>query len=337
MEKLLTISVAAYHVEQYLAETLESFLIPEVHEQLEVLIINDGSGEGVNEIAEKYVERYPHVFRLIDKENGGHGSTVNRGIEEASGKYFKTVDGDDRVEAEGFADLLTYLAKAAEDLIVTDYYRFDDGTGEWIDTIRHEFEGKEYGRSYRFEDICNEIYINMHAATYRTELLKKMKRRLDEHCFYVDTEYVLYPIPYVETVVFLKRPVYEYRLGLESQSINIKNMQKNCAHHETVLEHLLDFYGEECQTLSKEKKRYVERGVARILVSQFKIYLSFEPAGQWRVKIKEQDKRVKKDFPRVYQAVENPAVRLLRRSGYLLYPLASRACRRAYHCDQEGR
>lgn len=337
MEKVLTISVAAYHVEQYLEETLESFLIPEVRGQLEVLIINDGSGESINEIAGKYVERYPHVFRLVDKENGGHGSTVNRGIEEASGKYFKTVDGDDRVEAEGFADLLTYLERAEEDLIVTDYYRFDDGTGEWIDTIRHEFEGKEYGRPYRFEDICNEIYINMHAATYRTELLKKMKRRLDEHCFYVDTEYVLYPVPYVDTVAFLKRPVYEYRLGLESQSINIKNMQKNCSHHETVLEHLLDFYGEECRTLSEEKKRYVERGVARILVSQLKIYLSFEPAGQWRVKIKEQDKRVKKDFPGVYQAVENPAVKLLRRSGYLLYPLASKACRRAYHCDQEGR
>ena len=333
MEKVLTISVAAYRVEQYLAETLESFLIPEVNEQLEVLIINDGSGEGINKIAEKYVKEYPHVFRLIDKENGGHGSTVNRGIEEASGRYFKTVDGDDRVEAEGFAELLAYLEKADEDLIVTDYYRFDDGTGEWIDTMRHEFEGKEYGMPYRFEDICNQTYINMHAATYRTELLKKMKRRLDEHCFYVDTEYVLYPVPYVETVVFLKKAVYAYRLGLETQSVNIKNMQKNCSHHETVLEHLLDFYDEECRTLSEEKKRYVERGVARILVSQFKIYLSFEPEGQWKGKIKEQDKRIKRDFPGVYQAVENSAVKLLRQSGYLLYPLASKACRRAYHCD----
>lgn len=333
MEKLLTISVAAYHVEQYLPETLDSFLIPEVQEQLEVLIINDGSGEGINKIAGKYQAKYPHVFRLIDKENGGHGSTVNRGIEEATGKYFKTVDGDDRVEAEGFAALLTYLQKASEDLIVTDYYRFDDGTGERIDTIRHEFAGKECGKTYAFEDVCNRIYINMHAATYRTELLKQMKRRLDEHCFYVDTEYVLYPVPYVKTVSFLKRPVYEYRLGIETQSIDIKNMQKNCSHHETVLKHLLDFYGEECQNLSGEKKRYVERGVARILVSQFKIYLSYEPAKKWKMKIKQQDKRVKRDFPEIYQAVENLAVKWLRKSAYLIYPLASRACRRAYHCD----
>ena len=89
--KLLTVSIAAYHVEDYLRETLDSFLIPEVTDQLEVLIVNDGSGEGVNEIAREYQTNYPDVFRLIDKENGGHGSTVNRGIEEAAGKYFKTV------------------------------------------------------------------------------------------------------------------------------------------------------------------------------------------------------------------------------------------------------
>ena len=99
--KLLTVSIAAYHVEDYLRETLDSFLIPEVTDQLEVLIVNDGSGEGVNEIAREYQTNYPDVFRLIDKENGGHGSTVNRGIEEAAGRYFKTVDGDDYVSAEG--------------------------------------------------------------------------------------------------------------------------------------------------------------------------------------------------------------------------------------------
>ena len=336
MEKLLTISVAAYHVEQFLPETLTSFLIPAVQEQLEVLIINDGSGEEINEIARQYEAKYPHVFRLIDKENGGHGSTVNRGIEEASGKYFKTVDGDDRVAADGFADLLSYLETATEDLIVTDYIRFDDETGSWVDTIRHEFAGKEYGKSYVFDEVCNLVYINMHAATYRTEILKKMKRRLDEHCFYVDTEYVLYPVPYVETVAFLKKPVYEYRLGLETQSVAIKNMQKNCSHHETVLEQLLKFYQEECQNLSIERKRYVERGVARILVSQCKIYLSFQPAGEWRAKIKELDRRVKKEYPGVYLAVENPAVKLLRRSAYLMYPLASKACRKAYHCEENG-
>ena len=91
--KLLTVSIAAYHVEDYLRETLDSFLIPEVTNQLEVLIVNDGSGEGVNEIAREYEANYPDVFRLIDKENGGHGSTVNRGIEEAKANILRLLTG----------------------------------------------------------------------------------------------------------------------------------------------------------------------------------------------------------------------------------------------------
>lgn len=333
MDKLLTISVAAYHVEDYLAETLDSFLIPQVDKQLEVLIINDGSGEEISRIGREYQQKYPHVFRLVEKENGGHGSTVNRGMEEATGKYFKTVDGDDRVDPEGFADLLSYLETATEDLIVTDYVRFDDKTGKKIDTIGHDFPGKEYGKTYQLEEVCNRIYINMHAATYRTKLLKKMEWRLDEHCFYVDREYVLFPVPYVRTVAFLEKPVYEYRLGLATQSIEIRNMQKNCSHHEKVLMHLLDFYKKEGRSLSPEKRRYVERGVARVLVSQYKIYLSFPPEKKWKQQIQKKDQLIKKEYPGIYVAVENAAIKLLRKSGYWMYGFASKACRKAYHCD----
>lgn len=331
--KQLTISIAAYHVEQYLPETLDSFLIPEVEDQLEVLIINDGSGEGVNAIAREYEEKYPHVFRLIDKENGGHGSTVNRGIEEATGRYFKTVDGDDRVEREGFAKLLAYLPNATEDLIVTDYHCFDDASGAVFDVKRHDFPGRQCGKTYDFDKVCDRVYINMHAAAFRTELLQGMSRRLDEHCFYVDAEYVLYPIPLVKTVVFLDKPVYEYRLGMSTQSMDIHNMQSNCAHHEMVLTHLLEFYLEMQDRVSKEKRAYLARGVARILTSQYKIYLSFPAATQYKNLIRAWEKRVRIQAPEVYKSVENAAVKLLRCSGYLLYPLASKMCRRAYRCD----
>ena len=331
--KQLTISIAAYHVEKYLAETLECFLIPEVTNQLEVLIINDGSGEGINEIARKYVEKYPEIFRLIDKENGGHGSTVNRGIQEATGRYFKTVDGDDLVLAEGLAELLAYLETAEEDLVVTDYTCFHDGTKEIVAQGKHDFPGKEYRKTYAFDEISDKVYINMHAAAYRTELLKNMGRQLDEHCFYVDAEYNLYPIPFVETVAFLEKPVYSYRLGMVTQSMDIHNMQRNCAHHEMVLTHLLEFYQGMKDHVTPEKRAYLARGTARILTSQYKIYLSYPAAKEHKNQIRAWDKRVKKEYPEVYRSVANPAVKWLRCSGYLLYPLASRMCRKAYQCD----
>ncbi|MFQ9396512.1 MAG: hypothetical protein ACLR2E_23915 [Lachnospiraceae bacterium] len=66
----------------------------------------------------------------------------------------------------------------------------------------------------------------MHALTIKTELLRKIPR-IDEHCFYVDMEYVLFPIPYVRTVTFLEEVVYQYRIGLAGQSMDMKSMQKN--------------------------------------------------------------------------------------------------------------
>lgn len=332
MSKILTISIAAYYVEKYLPECLDSFSYDELAEKLEVLIINDGSGEGVNRIARQYEEKYPQIFRLIDKENGGHGSTVNRGIEEATGKYFKVVDGDDRVTKDGFFDLIHYLENTEDDLVVTDYRWFDDTTGEFYNTIETPFAGKQFSHTYSFDEVCQYVHINMHAATFRTEILKNMGKRLDEHCFYVDAEYIMYPVPFLEKISFLEKKVYEYRQGMSTQSMDIRNMQKNCAHHEKVLKHVLEYYGEVKETLSKEKREYMAKGAARILVSQIKIYLSYPAGKENKAKIKELDKRIQKEYPEVYKHTKNSAVKMLRLSGYTLYPVASFACRKAYHC-----
>lgn len=84
-EKILTISIAAYNVQQYLDKLLASLVAPEVLDDLEVLVIDDGSADKTADIALKYVKRYPESFRLIRKENGGWGSTVNCGIRTSKG------------------------------------------------------------------------------------------------------------------------------------------------------------------------------------------------------------------------------------------------------------
>ena len=65
MEKLLTVVVPSYNVEKYLEETLESFVIQEIMDDLEVLIVNDGSKDRTPEIGAAYEKRYPQTFRLI--------------------------------------------------------------------------------------------------------------------------------------------------------------------------------------------------------------------------------------------------------------------------------
>ena len=96
--KVLSVVVPMYNVEAYISQCLDSFAVPEVLGQVEILVIDDGGTDGSAAIAQTYEEKYPGSYRVIHKENGGHGSTINKGIETASGKYFRVVDGDDWVD-----------------------------------------------------------------------------------------------------------------------------------------------------------------------------------------------------------------------------------------------
>lgn len=88
MNTILSVAVPSYNVEQYLNKTLPSYCDERFNDILEVIIVNDGSTDTTAEIAQSYVDRYPRIFKLVNKENGGHGSAVNAGIDNATGKYF---------------------------------------------------------------------------------------------------------------------------------------------------------------------------------------------------------------------------------------------------------
>ncbi len=341
--KILTVSIAAYQVESYLEKTLTSLLLPDVLEEIEVLVVDDGSTDRTAEIAGEYQKKYPGTVRLIQQENGGHGAAVERGIQEASGIYFKTIDGDDWVDASGLLALVDYLKQDDRvDVICTEYDWVDHHTGKSIQRYRHDFEGIEYGKIYPFTEVSDHIYVCMHAATYRTQLIQKYMPPIDHHCFYVDAEYVLLPIPYIQSIAFLDQPVYQYRLGVDGQSMNLRNMQKNCSHHERVLGRILEAYAMQRDITASVWKRgsrdeadrqaalcrYLAKGAAKLVASQIKIYLSFPSVSKGKGRIRILENRIRKEYPEVYEANANRAVDLLRRSNYSLCMLAGWLVRR---------
>lgn len=81
MEKILTIVIPTYNMQDYLRRCLDSLIVPEEQmKHLEVLVVNDGSKDNSSAIAHEYQDKYPDTFRVIDKENGNYGSCVNRGL-----------------------------------------------------------------------------------------------------------------------------------------------------------------------------------------------------------------------------------------------------------------
>ena len=337
-EKVLTVVVPTYNAEKYLRDNLESFLIKPIMDELEILIINDGSTDGSLDIAMEYVRQYPATFCVISKENGGHGSGINCGIKHAHGKYFKVVDADDWVDPDALCKLMDVLRTSNSDIVYSGFYWvYDDGRNdkavfEKRAEIKEPFKNVAYNQEYLFDEIADRLYIKMHSMTIRTELLRRGNVVITEHCFYVDTEYITYPIPYVKTIQFVDAFVYMYRIGNSGQSVSIEKMQRNETNYDTVLLSLLTFYkklGPEIPC-TEEKKAYIAGLIARVVAGKIKIMLSFPPSRKKKQELKQFERTLHDEYPDVYKSNINSAIKLLRVSNYLLYYPASVMVRKKY-------
>lgn len=332
MNKVLTVVIPSYNVEAYLEDTLQSFVTEEVMEDMEVLIVNDGSKDSTPDIAKKFEEKYPQTFRLINKENGGHGSTINRGIEEAKGKYFKVVDGDDWVDTKDFAEMVKRLRSETADYVVTQYYKVNDKTKE--KTVEAFPYLKEHP-TCTFDECAEQVEILMHALVIRTAILQEHGIRMDEHCFYVDNEYITFPVPYVETVQYYDLTVYMYRLAVATQSVSMQGFQKHLPDHVKVSLRLVDFaetyrkmvengIPTEGEYLSKARVAYLENRAATMVGDQAGIYASF-PAGDKEIKkqFMEFDRTVRKKSTRIYDLStgKSKMLRALRDKNFRNYRL----------------
>ena len=95
--KTLSFVIPSYNMEAYLDRCVNSLLSAHRTDDLEILIVDDGSKDGTLAYAQKLERNNPGIVRAIHQENKGHGGAVNTGIEAATGKYVKVVDADDWV------------------------------------------------------------------------------------------------------------------------------------------------------------------------------------------------------------------------------------------------
>ena len=310
MNKVLSVVIPSYNVEQYLEQTLQSFLDKEILNEIEVLIVDDGSQDATAAIGKKYEQLYPESFRLISKENGGHGSTINRGIEECTGKYFKVVDGDDWVNTEDFVKLISELEKCDSEYVFTNYYEYYDDINEKKPV---NFNRYENGKCYKFSDITDIHNIPMHALVIRTDVLQNNNIRLDEKCFYVDAEYIAFPVPYVNSIKYFDLYIYMYRLNLSTQSVSVTGYQKHIEDHIRVTLHLIDFYNEYSSSpeMEEDKRAYLKKLVMYTTLSQSRIFSTFPYRDmENRKRFAEFDAEVKRRSPEIYEATSQNSKKL---------------------------
>ena len=324
MEKIITFSIAAYNVEKYLKKLLDSIIEETLLNKIEILIINDGSNDKTIEIAKDYKKKYLDTIKVIDKENGGHGSTINVGIKYANGKYFRAIDGDDWVNTNDLKKLIKSLEIIEVDMVLTNFLKcYEDGKIE-----KEEFENIIPEKIYSFEEIVKQVkWMCYHSVIYRTKLLKEYDIRLDEKSFYVDAEYMIYPIPYVKTVVFFNYNIYCYRLGRAGQSVSIESRIKHIEDSRKVSYSLLNMYENLCN-IQESHRQYIERGIASHCIWHFRTIMSCNPSKERLKELICFEEKIKCVSKKIYENMEifgktSYLIKIMRISHYKLYYIIS--------------
>lgn len=318
--KILSVSVAAYNLENLIEQNLKSWLNKDIMDKLEILIIDDGSTDNTAKIVTKYQTKYPNTFKLIKQKNSGPGSTVNNGIKNATGKYFRMVDGDDWVKTENLKIYIEMLEANDVDMFLTKYEIYDNSTGNIIDQIGFDISPNVI---YKFDDISQKIKPQMHNVTYKTNLLKKNNITVDNG-FYTDMEYLLFPVKHLNTVMYLDEIIYIYRVGQATQSVSIPSMQKNINMHKIVLDKLIDYYNSNKEIISKEKKDYLIKQIVPVADTQLGTLLTFDTTKSQKQKIINYNIELKNKSSDIYKVYKrSKKMRMLLYSNYLLYRLTS--------------
>ena len=299
---------------------------------------NGGHGSGINAGLRAATGKY---FKVVDADDWVDHEALQRLLDYIASFDAADAEADTDTDTDLDAAQVHAEAKAkaraqdnavfVPDVIYNNYYwRLTDEAKspeeyERKAEFKEPFSGVEYRKVYDFESIADRCYVKMHNMTIRTEILREYHIQIDEHCYYVDMEYILYPMPYVETIAFLPEFLYQYQIGRQGQSMDPAKMQRNAAQYDHVLASIYAYYDARCRDIKQpNRKKYIDRLISRFYASRIKILLSMPDASSRRKEFITMEETLHREYTDIYVANVNKPIRLLRDSKYVLYPLALR-------------
>lgn len=228
--KYLTVAVPCYNSQSYMNKCIDSVL--SCNEDVEIIIVNDGSSDNTGKIADEYALKFPDSVRVIHQENGGHGEGVNQGVLNATGLYFKVVDSDDWVNEDAIKKLIDrikrdYKEKTSPDMYVCNYvYEHSADNSTYVMSYKNRFPQKHIFGWEETKPFGIYQYMMMHSVFFKTDFLKKDYVPLPKHTFYVDNLYMYRPLANTSTISYIDLDLYRYFIGREDQSVNEQTMIK---------------------------------------------------------------------------------------------------------------
>ena len=296
--KYISFVVPCYNSEEYMEKCIDSLLIGK--DDVEIIIIDDGSKDNTGKIADKYQKKYPKIVKVIHQENGGHGEGINAGLKHATGKYFKVVDSDDWLDEEAYKKLLKEIKHIDTDLVVCNYvYTYTDGRSDHTISFANVYEE---GKVLTWDDIHKfkvTQYPSLHSMMYKKSVLDKSNIDLPKHVFYEDNLFIYLPLINTKTILYLDLDLYRYYIGRADQSVQESQMIKRSSHQVLVSERVCTAYD-----LSEIKNKKLRKLMTRECIFLMTIgvvfsRLAFTKEGEKQYK--ELWKSVKEKNPKLYR------------------------------------
>ena len=198
----VSVIVPVYNVEKYIEKCLLS-LLNQTLDDIEVIVVNDGSPDNSQEIIDVYVREYKGKVKSYIKENGGLSDARNFGMEKATGEYIGFVDGDDFVDIRMFENMYEKAKENNSDLVVCNLnYVYDY---DIVPTSSNVTEEKK-----DIKEIMLDIYPTAWNKIYKREFINKHNLRFKKNVWYEDVEFIYRVLPFVKKIGSVDDCFYQY-------------------------------------------------------------------------------------------------------------------------------
>lgn len=223
----VSVIVSVYNVEAYLDDCLSS-LERQTFKDIEVILVDDGSTDESQAIAQKYVDKNSS-FRLIKRENGGASAARNTGLNQASGKYVYFLDGDDYLVDSAIEELFYKAEKEQLDVIKFGAYTFTEPSNELTWTSDEYMYAGEYPDIYSGVELLTKVipygdarFSSCCLLFSRREIIEENNLRFYEGITYEDNLFHWQLLVLSQRTTVMNKPLYcrRYRAGSVTQAID---------------------------------------------------------------------------------------------------------------------
>lgn len=254
MKDLISIIVPIYNVEKYLNKCIES-IVNQTYENIEIILIDDGSNDNSGIICDEYAKKDNRII-VVHKENGGVSSARNKGLKIAKGEWISFVDADDWIEQIFCQTLLNKVTQEQADIALCGYNRITDSRIEKINANNQEVFLNS--NEYLVKSLNPQTGFGFcHMKLIKKEVLKSISfnERIEVG---EDALFNIQLSTYIKKAVFLKQPLYNYRIN--NQSV-VKRYDENYANKylksmKIIEEYIWQEYNEENEENIEIKQNY---------------------------------------------------------------------------------